>query len=81
MKVTFAKSAVRDLESIGVWYAEQGAADAGVRFVSEIFEQVERLTVHPPLGRNAPAPGRSSGAPPQNASRPQDVAISGCAKL
>ncbi|MBF0171132.1 MAG: type II toxin-antitoxin system RelE/ParE family toxin [Nitrospinae bacterium] len=54
MKITFAESAVRDLENIRDWYAHQGAPDVGRRFVGEIFQQVERLAAHPQSGRIVP---------------------------
>jgi len=48
--VAFAESALRDLEGIRAWYAEQGVPEVGGRLVAEIFQQVERLVDHPELG-------------------------------
>ena len=52
--VVFAESALRDLEGIRAWYAEQGVPEVGDRLVAEIFQQVERLVDHPELGRVVP---------------------------
>jgi plasmid stabilization system protein ParE len=52
--VAFAESALRDLEEIRVWYAEQGVPEVGDRLVAEIFQQVERLVDHPDMGRVVP---------------------------
>ena len=52
--VAFAESALRDLEGIRAWYAEQGVPEVGDRLVAEIFQQVERLVDHPELGRVVP---------------------------
>ncbi|MBF0290973.1 MAG: type II toxin-antitoxin system RelE/ParE family toxin [Nitrospinae bacterium] len=54
MKITFAASAVRDMEGLLNWYAEQSAPEVGHRFVEEIFGQVERLASHPQSGRIVP---------------------------
>ena len=52
--VAFAESALRDLEGIRAWYAEQGVPEVGDRLVAEIFQQVERLVDHPDMGRIVP---------------------------
>ena len=52
--VAFAELALRDLEGIRAWYAEQGVPEVGDRLVAEIFQQVERLVDHPELGRVVP---------------------------
>ena len=52
--VAFAESALRDLEEIRAWYAEQGVPEVGDRLVAEIFQQLERLVDHPELGRVVP---------------------------
>ena len=49
--VEFAESAVRDLEEIRDWYAEQQAEDVGMRFLREIFAKVEQLAEYPESGR------------------------------
>ena len=52
--VAFAESALRDLEGIRAWYAEQGVPEVGDRLIAEIFQQLERLVDHPELGRVVP---------------------------
>lgn len=52
--VTFAESALRDLEEIRAWYAEQGVPEVGDRLVAEVFQQVEHLVDHPDMGRMVP---------------------------
>ena len=56
---SFAESAVRDLEEIKTWYAEQGVHEVGERFVAEIFQRVEALIDHPDIGRVVPEFGKS----------------------
>ena len=52
--VAFAESALRDLEEILAWYAEQGVPEVGGRLVAEVFQQVEQLVEHPDMGRVVP---------------------------
>lgn len=52
--ITFAESAVRDLEGILAWYAEQDVPAVGQRLVAEIVRQIEDLGVHPDRGRIVP---------------------------
>ena len=52
--VAFAEMALRDLEGIRAWYAEQGVPEVGDRLIAEIFQQLERLVDHPELGRVVP---------------------------
>jgi len=52
--ITFAESAVKDLEAIRDWYIDQGAPDAGEKLVGEIIAQVERLVDFPESGRTVP---------------------------
>jgi plasmid stabilization system protein ParE len=52
--VSFAESALRDLEEIKAWYAGQGVSDIGERLVAEIFQRVETLVDHPHIGRVVP---------------------------
>ena len=40
---TFAGSALKDLEEIRTWYADQQASQVGERLVGEIVSHVERL--------------------------------------
>ena len=57
--ISFAESALRDLEKIKAWYAGQGVSDIGNRFVAEIFQRVETLVKHPDIGRVVPEFGQS----------------------
>lgn len=52
--ITFAQSALGDLEAIKDWYAEQGVPHVGERLIREIFERIEALADHPEMGRIVP---------------------------
>lgn len=52
--VTFAESALRDLEQMQEWYSEQGVPEVGQRLVQEIFQRVQALNDHPDIGRVVP---------------------------
>ena len=52
--ISFAASALRDLEEIKAWYAGQGVPDIGEQFIAEIFQRVETLVDHPDIGRVVP---------------------------
>lgn len=52
--ISFAESALRDLEEMQLWYAEQGVPDVGTRLVAEVFQRVEALADHPDMGRVVP---------------------------
>lgn len=52
--ISFAESALRDLEEMRAWYAEQGVPEVGVRLVEEVFQRVEALADHPDMGRVVP---------------------------
>ena len=52
--ISFAESALRDLEEIQVWYAGQGVPDIGGRLVAEVFQRVETLVDNPDIGRVVP---------------------------
>lgn len=51
--ITFAASAVKDIEAIRTWYADQQAPAVGEGLVREIISQVERLADFPESGRIA----------------------------
>jgi plasmid stabilization system protein ParE len=57
--VSFAESALRDLEEIKAWYAGQGVSEISERLVSEVFQRVETLVDHPDIGRIVPEFGQS----------------------
>ena len=52
--VTFAASAVDDLEGVRAWYAELGVPEVGERLIAEIVSAVERLQSFPLSGRVVP---------------------------
>ena len=52
--ISFALSAVTDLEDIQAYYNSEGVPDAGKRLAGEIITQIERLTDHPLSGRIVP---------------------------
>lgn len=58
--VTFAESAVEDIEQIFEWYKEQQVPDVGKRLVSEIVGKVEALQDYPDMGRVVPGFGREN---------------------
>ncbi len=54
VSVTFAESAVRDLEDVRDWYVSQGVPDVGARLVGEVIASVEQLAEFPESGRVVP---------------------------
>ena len=58
-RITFAVSAVTDLEEVRRWYVEQGAPEVGERLLREIVAAVERLAAFPESGRIVPEFGVS----------------------
>jgi len=36
-EITFAESALRDLEEVRIWYMEQGVPEVGARLVDEVL--------------------------------------------
>lgn len=54
ISIGFAESALRDLEEVQAWYAEQGVPDVGTRLVEEVFQRVQVLSDHPEVGRVVP---------------------------
>ena len=53
-RITFAESAIRDIEDIRTWYAGQNVASVGERMVREIVSSIERLAKFPESGRIVP---------------------------
>jgi toxin ParE1/3/4 len=53
-KITFAVSAVQDLEAIRTWYANQQIPVVGERLLREILSAVDRLPDFPMSGRIVP---------------------------
>lgn len=58
--ISFAASALADLEAILAWYADQQVPAVGQRLVAEIVERVERLGDYPERGRIVPEFGNPS---------------------
>jgi plasmid stabilization system protein ParE len=54
VKITFAASAVKDLEEIRIWYADQQVPSIGEELLKEIIGRVERLADFPESGRIVP---------------------------
>ncbi len=54
IRITFAESAVQDLEELQDWYAEQDVPEVGQRFVTEVLEKVAGLSDFPERGRVVP---------------------------
>lgn len=54
VSVTFAESAIRDLEEIQAWYENELVPEAGQRLVLEHFERVEALRDSLEIGRVVP---------------------------
>lgn len=52
MVISFAESALRDLEAVQAWYVEQGAPEVATKLVEEVFQRV--LADHPDMGRVVP---------------------------
>jgi len=54
MPITFAESAVQDLEDILAYYADQAMPKIGSRLVAEIIADIELLASQPRMGRMVP---------------------------
>lgn len=54
ISVSFAESAVQDLEEILAWYEHQLVPEVGHRLVAEVFENAEGLADNPDMGRVVP---------------------------
>ncbi len=52
--ITFAVSAIKDLEDMQAYYKGEGAPDVGKRLTAEILTKIERLEAHPLSGRVVP---------------------------
>lgn len=57
LPISFAESAISDLEGILQYYKEQDAPDAGRRIVAQVMKKVENLALHPDMGRVVPEYG------------------------
>ena len=52
--LSFAESAVSDLEEIFEYFKEQSTPDTGRRIVEDLIAQTERLALYPDSGRMVP---------------------------
>ena len=52
--ITFAASAIKDLEDLQAYYSAEGVPDVGKKLVAEIVSRIERLAAHPFSGRVVP---------------------------
>ena len=59
-RITFAASAMQDLEAIRNWYAGQQIPEVGERLFQEVLSAVERLADFPESGRIVPEFGISN---------------------
>ena len=58
--ITFAESAIDDLEEVRRHYSDEGVPDAGDRLIAEIMVHVEKLSRFPDMGRIVPEFGVAS---------------------
>ncbi len=58
LSVSLAASAVRDLEEVREYYAEQRVPEVGERVLMEIFHAIEELSRFPERGRMVPEFGQ-----------------------
>ena len=56
--ISFAESALTDLEALRAWYTEQGVPDVGNKLMAEIFQRINTLADHPDIGRVVPEFGQ-----------------------
>jgi toxin ParE1/3/4 len=54
MAISFAESALRDLEEVRTWYVEQGVPEVGTRLVQGVLQRIQVLAEHPDIGRVVP---------------------------
>jgi toxin ParE1/3/4 len=52
--ITFAASAIKDIEDLQAYYLSEGVPETGKRLTTEILARIERLSSHPLSGRVVP---------------------------
>jgi toxin ParE1/3/4 len=52
--LSFAESAIADLEAVIAWFTEQGIPETGKKLVEKVIAETERLTLYPDSGRIVP---------------------------
>ena len=54
VKITFARSALKDLEDVLEYYREQKVPNVGEKLVAEVIKDIELLAEQPEMGRMVP---------------------------
>jgi toxin ParE1/3/4 len=54
VRISFAHSAIEDLEQVLAYYAAEGVPEVGRRRVADVVAAVEALATHPDMGRVVP---------------------------
>ena len=54
VKITFAESAIQDLEDVPGYYQEKDLPHIGEKLVNNVFEEIEQLADQPDMGRMVP---------------------------
>jgi toxin ParE1/3/4 len=54
IRISFASSAMGDLEEIRAYYLSQNAVSAGEKILQQIISHIEILSKHPDMGRIVP---------------------------
>lgn len=52
--ISFAESALADLEEVRAWYTGQGVPEVGEKLIAEILQRIQSLADHPDMGRVVP---------------------------
>ena len=54
VRISFAHSAIEDLEQVLAYYTAEGVPEVGRRLVADVVAAVETLATHPDMGRVVP---------------------------
>jgi len=54
VRISFAHSAIEDLEQVLAYYTAEGVPEVGRRLVTEVVAAVETVATHPDMGRVVP---------------------------
>jgi plasmid stabilization system protein ParE len=54
VRISFAHSAIDDLEQVLAYYTAEGVPEVGRRLVADVVAAVEALAIHPDMGRVVP---------------------------
>ncbi len=58
IQISFAVSALHDLEDVLAYYNEQAVPHVGKRLVAKVIKEIELLAAHPEIGRVVPEFGK-----------------------